>query len=469
MDVDASSCIGTYFLVCFWEKFSHLQEGGAMSEANLLERLFHVREKGSTVKTELLAGLTTFVALAYIIFVNPSIMADAGIPKDAAIAATIWSTVLATVLMGLWANFPVAVAPGMGLNAFFAYYVCGVVGLHWTVALGAVFISGVVFLLLTVTRARQLIIDAVPMNLKRAIVVGIGLFIAFIGLKTAGIVVKNDATLVTLGSLASAGPLLACAGTLLIGMLMARKVQGSILIGVFVTTVLGMLMGACPAPDGLDSFFSFSVPSLGPVLFKLDIMGALKYGLVSIIFSFTIVELFDNMGTLIGLSRKAGLMDKDGHIENLDRALVTDSVGTLASSMLGTSTVTTYVEGAAGIAQGGRTGLTALTVAGLFVLSIFFAPFVGLVPGFATAPALIIVGSLMVMDVVDIDFTDPTEGIPAFLTIVMMPLTYSIASGFAFGFVAYAGLKLLAGRAREVSPIMWIISAVFLINFAMRG
>ena len=296
----------------------------------ILERLFHIRAKGSTVKTELLAGLTTYVAVAYIIFVNPSILSDAGIPKEAAIAATIWSTVIAT-------------------------------------------------------------------------------------------------------------------------------------------TLLGMLTGVCPAPTGLSSLVSASLPDIGPILFKLDIAGALEYGLISIIFSFTVVELFDNMGTLIALSRKAGMMDEKGHIENLDRALMTDSVGTLASSLLGTSTVTTYIEGAAGIAQGGRTGLTALTVAALFVLSIFFAPFVALVPAFATAPALVIVGGLMMSEARNINFADFTDGLPAFLTIIMMPLTYSIASGFAFGFVSYVLLKLLTGRVREVSVVMWLIAGVFMINFAMHG
>ena len=267
----------------------------------ILERVFKLSEKGTTVKTEILAGLTTFVAMAYIIFVNPSILADAGIPKEAAIAATVWSAVIGSAAMGLWANFPVAVAPGMGLNAFFAYYVCGVLGLHWTVALGAVFFSGIVFLLLTVTHVRQLLIDAVPMNLKYAIVVGIGMFIAFIGLQNAGIVVKNDATVVALGHVTQPGPLLACCGLMLTAGLMARNVQGSLLIGILVTAVLGMVFGVSPAPSGIDSVMSFSLPSLAPTLMQLDIMGALKYGIISIIFTFTIVELFDNMGTLISL------------------------------------------------------------------------------------------------------------------------------------------------------------------------
>ena len=331
------------------------------------------------------------------------------------------------------------------------------------------FVISIVFLLLTVTHVRQLLIDAVPMNLKYAIVVGIGMFIAFIGLQNAGIVVKNDATVVALGHVTQPGPLLACCGLMLTAGLMARNVQGSLLIGILVTAVLGMVFGVSPAPSGIDSVMSFSLPSLAPTLMQLDIMGALKYGIISIIFTFTIVELFDNMGTLIGLSRKARLMDDKGHIENLDKALVTDSVGTVVSSFLGTSTVTSYVESAAGISQGGRTGLTALTVAVLFAASLVFAPLIGLVPAFATAPALLIVGALMMMEVMNIDFNDFTEGFPAFMTIIMMPLTYSIASGFGFGFVSYAAVKLLSGRAREVSLFMWIITAMFVINFAMRS
>ena len=429
---------------------------------SLLERLFKLHAKGTTVKTEILAGLTTYVAMAYIIFVNPNILSDAGIPKEAAIAATIWSAVIGSTVMGLWANFPIALAPGMGLNAFFAYYVCGVLGLHWTVALGAVFFSGIVFLVLTLTRIRQALIDAVPMNLKYAIVVGIGMFIAFIGLQNAGIVIKNDATLVGLGHVTQPGPLLSCCGLLITAGLMARNVQGSLIIGILTTTVLCMIFGVSAVPTGI-------LPSLAPTFMQLDILGALEYGIVSIIFTFTIVELFDDMGSLIALSRKANLMDERGHIENLDKAMVTNSLITILSGFLGTSTVTNYVESAAGISQGGRTGLTALTVAVLFAVSLIFTPLIGLVPPFATAPALLLVGALMIMEAKHIDFNDFTEGFPAFMTIIMMPLTYSIASGFGFGFVSYAAVKLLAGRAREVNLFMWIITALFLINFAMRS
>lgn len=434
----------------------------------LLNRLFKLSQKQTDVKTEMLAGLTTFMALAYIIFVNPNILADAGIPKEAAIAATIWATALATTLMAVWANFPIAVAPGMGLNAFFAYYVVGVLHLSWQVALGAVFFSGILFLILTLGGIRQAIIRSVPMNLKCAIGVGIGLFIAFIGLKNAGIIIADKATFVSVGHLISPEPMLACFGLLFTAALMARNIKGSILIGIIATTFLGMLCGVVPTPKSINDIVSFNIPSLTPTLMQLDIMGAWQFGIFSIIFTFTIVELFDNMGTLIGLTRKAKLMDDKGEIENLDKALTTDAVGTLASAVLGTSTVTSYVESAAGIAEGGKTGLTALTVAALFVVSLLFAPLIGLVPGFATAPALILVGALMMAEIVHVSFADFTDGFPAFMTIIMMPLTYSIANGFAFGFISYTFVKVLAGRAKEVSIVMWLVSLAFLANFYMR-
>ncbi len=434
----------------------------------LLENIFKLSEKRTNVKTEIIAGVTTFVTLAYIIFVNPNILADAGIPKEAAIASTIWATALTTMLMSVWANFPIAVAPGMGLNAFFAYYVVGVLHLPWQVALGGVFISGVVFLLLTFGGIRQAIIKAVPMNLKSAIGVGIGLFIAFIGLKGAGIIVADKATFVSLGHLTKGEPLLACVGLVLTVALMYRNVKGSILIGIIATTVLGMVFGMVAVPKGIGDIVSLSFPSMGPTFLQLDIRGALEYGLVSIIFTFTIVELFDNMGTLIGLTRKAKLMNDKGEIENLDKALTTDAIGTMCSALFGTSTVTSYIESAAGIAEGGKTGLTGLTVAVLFVVSLAFAPLVGIVPAFATAPALILVGALMMMEVVHVKFADLTEGFPAFMTIIMMPLTFSIANGFAFGFISYSLIKLLTGKGKEVSVIMWLISIGFAVNFYMR-
>lgn len=436
---------------------------------SFVERFFKVREKGSTVRTELLAGMTTFIAMAYILFVNPNILADAGIPKEAAIASTIWIAALASLAMGIFANYPVALAPGMGLNAFFAYYVCGVLGLHWTVALGAVFFSGVLFLVLTVGGIRQAIINAVPRDLKYAISVGIGLFIAFIGLKGTGLIVENSATYVSLGHVTAPTTLLSLFGLLLTAALMARNVHGSILIGIFVTTILAMILGMTPAPKGITDIVSTSFPHMGETFGQLDLAGAWHYGLVSIIFTFTVVELFDNMGTLIGLTTKAKMVRPDGHIENIDKALTTDAVGTMVSAMFGTSTVTSYIESAAGIAAGGRTGLTAVAAGVLFLAALLFTPLIGLVPAFATAPALILVGALLMSEVGKIDFSDFTNALPVFLTIIMMPLTSSIANGFAFGFISYTVMKLCAGQYKKVSWIMYLVSIAFLINLALRS
>jgi len=436
---------------------------------SFVERFFKVREKGSTVRTELLAGMTTFIAMAYILFVNPNILADAGIPKEAAIASTIWIAALASLAMGIFANYPVALAPGMGLNAFFAYYVCGVLGLHWTVALGAVFFSGVLFLILTVGGIRQAIINAVPRDLKYAISVGIGLFIAFIGLKGTGLIVENSATYVSLGHVTAPTTLLSLFGLLLTAALMARNVHGSILIGIFATTILAMILGMTPAPKGITDIVSTSLPHMGETFGQLDLAGAWHYGLVSIIFTFTVVELFDNMGTLIGLTTKAKMVRPDGHIENIDKALTTDAVGTMVSAMFGTSTVTSYIESAAGIAAGGRTGLTAVAAGVLFLAALLFTPLIGLVPAFATAPALILVGALLMSEVGKIDFSDFTNALPVFLTIIMMPLTSSIANGFAFGFISYTVMKLCAGQYKKVSWIMYLVSIAFLINLALRS
>ena len=436
---------------------------------SFVERYFKVREKGSSVRTELLAGMTTFIAMAYILFVNPNILADAGIPKEAAIASTIWIAALASMSMGIVANYPVALAPGMGLNAFFAYYVCGVLGLHWTVAIGAVFFSGVLFLILTVGGIRQAIINAVPRDLKLAISAGIGLFIAFLGLKGTGLIVENAATYVSLGHVTQPTTLLALFGLLFTAALMARNIHGAILIGIFVTTALAMVCGLTPPPHGIADIVSTSLPHMGDTFGQLDLAGAWHYGLVSIIFTFTVVELFDNMGTLIGLTTKAKMVKPDGHIENIDKALTTDAVGTMVSAVFGTSTVTSYVESAAGIAAGGRTGLTAVTAGVLFLVALLFTPLIGLVPAFATAPALILVGALLMSEIGKINFADFTDALPAFLTIIMMPLTSSIANGFAFGFISYTVMKLVSGQYKKVSWIMYLVSIVFLINLALRS
>ena len=438
-------------------------------EHGVLGRLFKLREKNTTVRTEVIAGFTTFIALAYIMFVNPNILADAGIPKEAAIASTIWIAALSTMVMGVFANYPVAMAPGMGLNAFFAYYVCGVLGLHWTIALGAVFFSGIFFLILTISHIRQAIIGAVPTNLRRAIGVGIGLFIAFVGLKGTGLIISDPATFITLGHVTQPTTALALFGLVFTAGLMARGVQGAILLGIIVTTILSMAFGISAAPHGVADIISTSLPHMGETFAKLDIAGAWDYGIFSIIFTFTVVELFDNMGTLIGLTSKAKMVKSNGEIENLDRALTTDACGTIISSVFGTSTVTSYIESAAGIAVGGKTGLTAVTVAILFIVSLLFAPLIGLVPGFATAPSLVLVGALMMSEVGKIEFQDFTDGLPAFLTIIMMPLTSSIANGFAFGFISYSIVKTLGGKAREVSLIMWLVSIAFIINLFLRS
>ncbi|MCA1029840.1 NCS2 family permease [Bacillus timonensis] len=439
------------------------------NQSGFLDKFFKLTERKTNVKTELLAGVTSFVTMSYIIFVNPLILSDAGIPKEAALAATIYASVFATIIMALWANFPVAIAPGMGLNAFFAYTVVLGQGLSWQTALGAVFISGVAFLLLTITGIRQKIVDGVPNVLKSAIGVGIGLFIAFIGLKNAELVVASDATFVTMGDLTSKGPLLAVFGLIVASILMARKVKGSLLISILVTSVVAMLVGFINFPKGISDIASFDLPSLSETFLAMDLKGAIAYGIISVIFSFTIVELFDNLATLIGLSKKAGLMDENGKIDNLDRALQADAVATMASATVGSTAMNAYIENATGISEGGRTGLTALTVGFLFLLALVFAPLIYFIPSVATAPILILVGALMLNEIKNIDFSDFTDVIPVFLTILLMPLTFSIAQGLAFGFISYTALKLLTGKHKQVHWIMYFISIAFIINFIMGG
>lgn len=385
-------------------------------QASVVERLFSLKENGTSVSQEVSAGVTTFMAMSYLIFVIPSMLADGGIPRDAATSSVILVTVAVTLLMGLWARYPVGVAPGLGITAFFAYYVCGPAGFTWQAGLGAVFISGLVFFLLTVTRIRQFIVNAVPIDLKLSIVVGIGAFIA--------------------------------------------------LIGILATTALGVILGVTELPKG--AWVSLTLPDISAVFMQMDLQGALSHGLLSIIFTLTMVDLFDNMGVLIGLARKCGFMRPDGEIRNLDKAFITDSIGTMFSACMGTTTATSYLESASGVAAGGRTGLTAVTTAGCFVLALFFIPLVGVVPAYATAPILIIVGALMMQEVVHIRFERLEIAIPAFLTIMTMPFTFNIATGFGFGFVSYTVIHVLMGRWREVTPFMYLISACFVANFIMR-
>lgn len=430
-----------------------------------LDKLFHLTERKTDVKTEILAGITTFVTMSYIIFVNPTILADAGIPKEAAIAATIFATVFATLLFALWANMPIAVAPGMGLNAFFTYTVVLGEGLTWQTGLGAVFISGIVFFILTITGLRKKIIEGIPAILKSAISVGIGLFIAFIGFKQAGIIVSSKENLVAHGQLTKPGPLLALLGFIAVTVLTARKIKGAALISILLVSIAGMVLGVVEAPKSISSVVSFSMPSMSETFLQMDIKSALHYGLFSIIFSFTLVELFDNLGSMIGLSKKAGLMDEKGEIKGLDKALMADSLATVASAAMGSTAMNAYVENAAGIAEGGKTGLKALVVAILFLVSLLFTPLISIIPSFATAPILIMVGALMLTEIKNIPLDEITDAVPAFCTIILMPLTFSIGEGLALGFLSYTFVKLLAGRAKEIHWIMYMISAAFIINF----
>ncbi|MFT9845969.1 NCS2 family permease [Aneurinibacillus sp. REN35] len=433
-----------------------------------LENFFRLSERNTTPKTEFIAGMTTFMTMSYIIFVNPLILSDAGIPKEAAVAATIFSCIFGTLMYALMANMPVAVGPGMGLNAFFTYTVVLGMGLTWQTGLGAVFISGVVFLILTITGVRKKIIAAVPQSLRSAIGVGVGLFIALIGLKNAGLVISSKDTIVSLGNLHSPGVLIALTGLMLTALLIARGVKGALVISIIATTVLSMIVGASQAPASISNIISFSMPSVADTFLHMDIKAALAYGIVSVIFSFTIVELFDNSATLLGLANKAGLVDKNGEIPNLNRAFVADAFATMGSATLGTTAMNVYVENATGISEGGKTGLTALVVAGFFMLALLFTPLVTLIPGFATAPVLILVGVFMFNEIRHIPFDDFTELVPAFLTIIMMPLTFSITQGLAFGFISYSLLKVLTGRHHEVTWTVHFISLAFIINMIYR-
>lgn len=451
------------------EVFQNKHTGSGPNQNGILEKVFKISERGSNVKSEIIAGFTSFLAMSYIIIVNPMILSDAGIPHEAALAATIYASVFCTLLFALWVNYPVAVAPGMGLNAFFTYTVVIGEGLSWQTALGAVFISGLVFFILTVTGIRAKIVEGVPIPLKSAIGVGIGLFIAFIGFQNAGLVVSNESTVVGLGDVTKAGPLIAIIGIVIAGYLMAKKIKGGLIITIAVTTIIAMITGIAAVPGGASDIISFELPSMAETFMQMDIMGAIGYGVIAVIFSFTIVELFDNLATLIGLTKKAGLTNEDGEIQDLDKALQADSVGTMASAAFGSTALNAYVENATGIAEGGRTGLTAFTVAILFLVSLLFAPLIGFIPSVATAPILIIVGALMLTEIANIKFDDYTNVIPVFLTIVMMPLTYSIATGLAFGFITYTALKMMTGKFKEIHWIVYFISIAFIIHFIMGG
>ena len=426
-----------------------------------MEKFFKFKEHNTNLKTEIDAGATTFMTMAYIIFVNPAILSVAGMDFGAVMTATIIAAGVTTILMGLLTNYPFALASGMGLNAFFAFVVATQFG--WQAALGAVFISGVVFLILSVSGLISHIDAAVPTSRKSAVADGIGLFIAFIGLQNAGIIVGNEATQVSLGNLTAPGPLLALIGTLIIAILMARKIKGAILIGILLTTIVSFIMGFQPLPTSLGNIFGMPA-SLAPVFLQLDLRAALAIPFF-VIFSFVFVDVFDTMGTLLGTGARAGFLDKDGRLPKVNKAMLADSIGTMGGALLGTSTVTTYIESTAGISEGGRTGFTSVVTGLLFFLALFLAPLAGLIPAEATAPALIIVGVLMVGAVAKINFEDFTEAFPAFLTIIFMPLAFSIADGIAFGFIAFPIVKLVAGKGKEVHWLLYLLAVVSLIHF----
>ncbi len=425
----------------------------------MLERFFKLSEHGTTVRTEIMAGVTTFLTMSYIIFVNPDILSSTGMDRNAIFVATCLAAALGSLVMALMANWPVGMAPGMGLNAFFAFTVVGAMGFTWQQALGAVFISGVIFVILTLTGLRRWLIAGIPRSLRSAIAAGIGLFLAIIALSSAGIVVANPATKVALGDLHTAPPLLAILGFFVIAALDALKVRGAILIGILVVTVTSMLLGINEFAGVMSA-----PPSLAPTFLQLDIAGILHAGFIQVILVFVLVEVFDATGTLMGVAKRANLQ-LEGPKSRLGRALLADSTAIVGGSLLGTSSTTAYVESASGVQAGGRTGLTALVVALLFLAALFFSPLAGSVPAYATAPALLYVAGLMMRELIDIDWDDVTEATPAALTALAMPFTYSIATGLAFGFISYTVLKLLTGRAREVHPAMWVVSLLFVLRY----
>ena len=425
----------------------------------MLDRYFKLTENQTTVRQEMLGGLTTFMTMAYIVVVNPQILSQAGMPPEGVVFATCISAAVATLLMGLYANYPIALAPGMSLNAYFTYSVC--LGMHipWQTALGVIFFSGILFVLLTVTRIREQIVNGIPDGLKHSTAAGIGMFIAFVGMRNAKLVVANPATFVSVGNFSDPQVQAAWFGVILTLILMARKINGSIILGILGTTVFGILRGIAHWPTAL-----FSMPHPSGTLLQLDLRGALHLGLFEIIFVFLFVDLFDNVGTLVGVCEQAGFV-KDGKIPRVGRILLADGVGTVFGSLTGTSTVTSYIESAAGVAAGARTGLSNVFVAALFLAAMFCAPIAAAIPGFATAPALILVGALMMQSIAHVKWSDFTEAFPAFMTVVAMPLTFSIATGLSLGVISYTAVKVAAGKYREVSTVLWILTALFILRY----
>ncbi|TET76179.1 MAG: NCS2 family permease [Candidatus Cloacimonadota bacterium] len=436
----------------------------------MIGRYFHFDEMGTTIRTEIIAGFTTFMAMAYIIFVQPAVLQVAGMDFDAVFVATCISSFVATLIMGVYANYPIALAPGMGENFFFVYTVVLTMGLTWQAALGAVLISGIVFVILTFLRIREMIINAIPESLKHGIAGGIGLFIAFIGFVQAGIIIKSPGGIVSLGNLHSPPVLLAIIGIFIISILLALRIKGGILIGIITTALIGVFMGVVKF-QGIASL----PPTIAPTFFKLDLVSTFKLGGVTVILIFLFMDMFDTIGTLVGVGTATGFI-KDGKLPRANKALLADATGTIFGAVLGTSTVTSYIESTAGVSSGGRTGFASVVTSLLFLVSLFFAPIIRMIGGGfevsesvflypITAPALIIVGSMMMRTVVKINWEDPSEYIPAFLTLIGMPLTYSIADGLAFGFISYPIVKLISGKGKEVSWLCYLLTLLFILRY----
>ena len=426
----------------------------------MLERIFSLKSNNTSVRKELLAGFTTFVTMAYIIFVNPQIMAISGMDQGASFVATCIAAAIACMFMGFYANWPVGLAPGMGLNAFFTFTVVGELGYSWEIALGAVFIAGILFVIMSVTNLRKWMLESIPLNLRISMGCGVGLFVGFIGLKSGGLIISNEATLLSLGNFAQIETLLSALGFLIISILAVRKVPGAIILGVLIITLIGIGIGLIEF-NGLVSV----PPSIAPTFLKMDILGALDVAMISIIFSFLFVNLFDTAGTLLGVANRANLVNKDGEIIDIDKALKADSSSSVVGTFFGCSPVTSYVESSAGVEAGGRTGLTAVIVGIFFLISIFFSPLASIIPTFATAGALIYVAILMLSGMEKLNWSDITELLPALIIIVMIPLTFSIANGIALGFIAYIALKVFTGGQADITYGAWFLTLIFVSKF----
>lgn len=443
---------------------------------DFIEKCFKLKENKTTFKTELMAGLTTFMTMAYILVVNPSILSTTGMDAGALLKATCIASALGTFFMAFFANYPFVLAPGMGLNAYFAFTICAQKGYSWHVALAAVFVEGIIFIILSAINVREAIFNAIPANMKKAVSVGIGMYIAFIGLQNAGVVINNASTCVSLGDVKTVPVALALIGTIITLVLVIRKVKGALLVGILITWILGIICQLAGVyvvdveagvysliPTGLIS----APPSIAPIAGKLSFSGISIFDFIVVIFAFLFVDLFDTLGTLIGVSTKAGFLDKEGKLPRIKGALFADALATTVGAVLGTSTVTTFVESASGVSDGGRSGLTALTAGVLFLVALLFSPILTTIPSFATTPALVVVGLMMVENVRDIDFSDYTEGFPAFMTILMMVVCYSISEGLVFGVISYVLLKLFGGKKNELNPVIVIIAILFFLKLIL--